>query len=412
MSPTKQERAVLQELGKRVAEIAALPAQQETIALWKANNDLHPVRPMVTIDQVCWNEMDVDGELTLQTTDPFCQELEGQLRRTLYAWKHMRVDMVVEPVIDVYKVINSTGFGVSAEEDILKLDPTNAVVSHHYHDRLKTEEDLARMHAPELSLDVVATAKREQMAHELLDGAIGVRMQGMFPMFAPWDALSTWRGVEAINWDLADRPDFMHRTIGKLTDYYMIMLDQMEAKALLGWGQPLIHCTGAWTDQLPAPGANPAKPRAKDIWTCGMAQMFSTVSPAMQKEYDLDYAERWYQRFGMVYYGCCEPLDRKIDIIRKIPHVRKVSMSPWVDVNRGAEKLAPDLVFSRKPNPALLAWDHWNPGNVEEHLRETREACKRYGCALEYILKDISTVRYQPQRLWEWADIAMRVAKS
>ena len=26
-------------------------------------------------------------------------------------------------------------------------------------------------------------------------------------------------------------------------------------------------------------------------------------------------------------------------------------------------------------------------------------------------MKDISTVRYQPQRLWEWATIAMEVAE-
>ncbi len=26
-------------------------------------------------------------------------------------------------------------------------------------------------------------------------------------------------------------------------------------------------------------------------------------------------------------------------------------------------------------------------------------------------MKDISTVRYQPQRLWEWAEIAMEVAE-
>jgi len=43
-------------------------------------------------------------------------------------------------------------------------------------------------------------------------------------------------------------------------------------------------------------------------------------------------------------------------------------------------------------------------------LRETLAACARHGCPAELILKDISTVRYQPQRLWEWADVAMRVA--
>ena len=46
---------------------------------------------------------------------------------------------------------------------------------------------------------------------------------------------------------------------------------------------------------------------------------------------------------------------------------------------------------------------------VAQDLRDTITACDRHGCPLELILKDISTVRYQPQRLWEWADVAMRL---
>jgi hypothetical protein len=143
-----------------------------------------------------------------------------------------------------------------------------------------------------------------------------------------------------------------------------------------------------------------------------MAQIFASVSPAMHQEFELDYAVRWYSRFGLVYYGCCEPLHDKIDIVRRIPHLRKISMSPWTDVEVGAERIGRDVVFSRKPSPALLAGDTWNPAAVERDLRNTLESCRRYGCPLEFILKDISTVRYQPQRLWEWADIAMRVVRS
>ena len=33
------------------------------------------------------------------------------------------------------------------------------------------------------------------------------------------------------------------------------------------------------------------------------------------------------------------------------------------------------------------------------------------GCHVELIMKDISTVRYHPKRLWEWAAIAMEVAE-
>ena len=85
-------------------------------------------------------------------------------------------------------------------------------------------------------------------------------------------------------------------------------------------------------------------------------------------------------------------------------------MSPWVDEEKGAQGIGKDFVFSRKPNPAFLAMDTWEPETVEQDLRETRDICKKYGCPLEFILKDVSTVRYQPQRLWEWAKIASRVA--
>ncbi len=94
MSSSVQDHAILRELAKQVAEIAALPVQQETIALWKALNALKPVRPMVAIDQVCWNEMNVDDELTCRCEDGFCRGLEWRLRATLYSWRHMRADNV------------------------------------------------------------------------------------------------------------------------------------------------------------------------------------------------------------------------------------------------------------------------------------------------------------------------------
>ena len=44
---------------------------------------------------------------------------------------------------------------------------------------------------------------------------------------------------------------------------------------------------------------------------------------------------------------------------------------------------------------------------VREHLQASVDICARHGCPLELILKDISTVNYEPQRLWRWAEIAM-----
>ncbi len=85
-------------------------------------------------------------------------------------------------------------------------------------------------------------------------------------------------------------------------------------------------------------------------------------------------------------------------------------MSPWVNQERGAAEIGSHFVYSRKPSPALLAWDTFDPENIREDLMSTRQVCDKHGCPLEFILKDISTVRYEPQRLFKWAEVAMQVA--
>jgi hypothetical protein len=403
---------IVRELGKRVAEIASLPVQEEKRRLWRALNGLKPERPMVMIDQLPWHEMDVDGELVIRCEDDFCRSLERYFRRTLYLWKYMPADMVIESYVEVNKVIHGLDFGMKVEEHTLSTDPMNSVVSHKFEDQLRTEEDLEKIKMPKVYYDKEATMKKLEMAHELLDGVIDVRLQGCLPNNSSWDQISMWKGVENILYDLIDRPNFIHKLMIRLTDAYLTMLDQLEEQGLLGYGQTTIHCTGAYTDELPAPGFNPEKPRAKDLWTYGLAQVFATVSPEIHEEFELNYCNKWFERFGLVYYGCCDPLENKMHIVREIPNLRKVSMSPWVNIEKGAEEIGKKFVFSRKPSPAFLAGTQWDPEVVEKDLVETRDICLKYGCPVEFILKDVSTVRYQPQRLWEWAKIAARICEA
>jgi len=408
--PTKQDIAIIRELARQKAEIAALPVQEEKRALWRKLNGLKPDRPMVAIDQVCWNEMNVNDELTLRCADPELRGYEDRLRRELFQWRHFPGDMVVDPYIHVSKAIHNTGFGVRVQERVAVTDPTSGVVGHKYTNQFETEEDLQKIQIPRLTHDKAATARRLEFAHDLFDGIIDVRLWGMDAYLSLWDPISTWMSVESALLAIVDRPDYVHRLVGRMTDGYMAMFDQAEAEGLLCGPQNWVHCTGAFTDELPAPGYNPEKPRTKDMWAMGLAQMFSTVSPKIFKEFEVDYVSRLCARFGLVYYGCCDPLDGKMNEVRMIPNVRKVSMSPWVNEERGAAEIAGDYVYSRKPSPAFLAHDSFDAEAVRSDLQKTREICKRYGCPLEYILKDISTVRYQPQRLFKWSEVAMEVA--
>jgi hypothetical protein len=410
MGNLEKDRTMLRSLAGRVAEIAALPVQEEKKRLWRCLNGLSPERPMVTIDQVCWNEINVEDKLTLVCEDPECRYYEEQFRRILYQWEYFPVDMVVEPFVKVPKAVVNASFGVSRVEHTLAIEGREAVVSHQFENQFKSMEDLEKIQVPRISHDEQETRRQMEKAAWLFDGVLPLREEGFAPYLSIWDPIAGWMSVEGALYGLIDQDEMMHEMAKRISSGYMTMLDQLEDQGLLCHSQALIHCTGAFTGDLPAPGFNPEKPRTKDIWMYGMAQMFATVSPAMFEEYEIDYMMPIFERFGLVYYGCCDPLDGKMNEVRKIPHLRKISMSPWANQERGAEEIGKDYVFSCKPNPAHLAMTRFDEDLVRKDLLEVRELCRTNGCPLELILKDLSTLAGEPARLWKWAEIAMEVA--
>mgnify|MGYP005836655177 CR=1 FL=1 len=410
--PSRKDRDIIRRLAAETAEIAALPVQEEKRRLWRQLNGLRPERPMVAIDQVCWNEMNVNDELTLVCEDAECRTYERWLRQQLYQWRHFPVDMVVEPFVRVPKAIGNTGFGITVKEQVAVTDPTSAVVGHAFENQFVTDADLDKIRTPIVTHDAAETARRLDVAHELFAGTLEIFEQGCDPYLSVWDPISTWMSVEDALYAIVDRPEYMLELGRRMVNGYLSMLDQLEEQGLLCHHQSLIHCTGAYTDELPAPGFDPARPRTKDIWMFGLAQMLSTVSPAMFEKFEIDLCMPIFERFGLVYYGCCDPLDKKIAQVRKIPNVRKISMSPWVDEELGASEIGRDYVYSRKPNPAFLAWPSFDEKAAREHIVATVQTCARHGCPLELIFKDISTVAYEPQRLWRWAEITMEVVEA
>ena len=412
MKGNEKDREILRDLASRIAEIAALPVQEEKRRLWRKLNGLKPERPMVTIDQVNWGEINLDGKFDLRCENAECRSYEQGFRRIIYQWENFPVDMVVEPFIKVHKSVYNSYFGVTHIEHTLAAFENSDVSSRKFENQFKSIDDvMTKIKMPVVSHDAAETKRRMEVGSWLFDGVMPVREEGLDPYISIWDPIATWMSVGGALEGIVEDPDMMHAMAKRLADGYMIMLDQLEDQGLLCHSQALIHCTGAFTDDLPAPGFNPAKPRAKDIWMFGLAQMLTTVSPAMFDEYEIHYMMPIFERFGLVYYGCCDPLDHKMNQVRKIPNLRKVSMSPWAKKEKGAEEIGKDYVFSFKPNPAFIAYDSFDEELVRKDLRETKEICKRYGCPLEIIFKDISTVYKEPHRLNRWADIAMKVAE-
>jgi hypothetical protein len=402
----REDRSIVRELAQRYAQIATLPVQEEKMRLWRGLNGLKPERPMVMIDQICWSEID-DSRLALHCEGAEYREYERFFRRVLYQWEHFPVDMVVEPVIRVPMAVQNSGFGIDVVETTLRSFEDCEIASHRYTNLFRGIDDVGRLHSPDITHDMAETRRRFSFAESLFGDILDLSEEGYDPYLSIWDPISTWMGAEGVLYAAADQPELLHALAKKVADCYLSMLDQLEAQGLLCHNQSLIHCTGAYTDELPAPGFDPKRPRTKDLWMAGLAQVFAAVSPAMFDALEIAYSMPLFERFGLVYYGCCDPLHQKMAETKRIPNVRKISVSPWADQRKCAEEIGEDFVFSRKPNPALLAMDSFDGDLVTAEFKDTLRVCKQCNCPVEFILKDISTIRQAPERLARWADIAM-----
>jgi hypothetical protein len=410
---TGKDKEILRELAKKKAEIASLPVHKEKIDLWKKLNSLKSDRPMVWINEIPWHEMGFEGELALQTTSDFSRHLEMRLRKTIYQWEHMRADMTVEPTLPCYIDHENTWFGIEELVEVARTDEKSEIYSRDFVPQIRSEGDIEKIKMPRVTVNEEATEQKFQAMKDIFDGLLKVEKRGVPGFwFAPWDELIRWWDVQDGLADLILRPQLVHGAMDRLTKAYLTMLDQFEDQNLLA----LNNCNYrngsgglGYTDELPQKDYDPQHVRARNLWGNGTAQIFSDVSPEMHIEFALNYEIQWMKRFGLNYYGCCEPLHRKIEILERIPNLRKVSMSPWVDLESGASSLGRSYVFSYKPSPAIFIKDTWDPESVRVKLRDDLKKIKK--CNVEIIMKDISTVKYQPQRLWEWAKIAIEIVE-
>ena len=403
-----QDRDILRKLAGAVAEAAALPCQKETAQLYRDVNGLKLVRPPVLLDELPWNQLEASGELDLACQDPLAREAEQWLRRTLYRWRHCRGDLLLLPYYPLHRCIHIGDMGVQVVEDTLEADKGNNIISHHYSDQLSDFASLAKLHVPSVRVDDALTQRQAEQLGAAFGDLLPVRLVGLdyAGNHTPLDDLSRWRGVEPILTDLIDHPELLHAFMQRYLDIKLELLAKLESMGLVDACGATIHCTPGLAPELPEEQRGGGYTR-KDIWGRCTAQIFAVVSPAMHDEFEMEYACRFFEGFGLTYYGCCEPLDRKIDIVRKMPNLRKISITPWADPDRAADQIGRDYVFSAKPNPAFLAESSLNEPAVRAEIGRILSACRRNHTSVELTLKDISSVGHHPENLDRWAQIAM-----
>lgn len=409
MYPIKADREVLRGLAERVAQIAALPIQQERAELVKAVNELRPIRPLVlAFPEGGWYELLPEAELLC--SDPFTREWEMDLRKRLFVHEEIGSDNPIMPNFNVMPAYVFGDYGVKVKWD----RPDSPGGSSTWEPPIKTADDVKKLHKKTVSVDHELTSRRVGWAKEMFGDLLNVRVRGTpyWTMGLTQDLIFL-RGLDQIMMDVYDNPQLLHDMMAFLRDARMAELDTLEREGQLYLNNEPEDYAGSgglgYTSELPQKDFA-GKVRTQDLWALAESQEFVGIGPEQFNEFALQYHAPVINRFGLACYGCCEPLHAKLDMVKKaIPRLRRVSVSPWYDIHKAAEGLQDKYVYSWKANPALICSPNPDWSLTEKATREMLQATR--GCCVEMIMKDTHTFHHDKTRIRRWAQIALKLAK-
>jgi len=402
----KKDIQILRDLAKKYAEVAAKPIQDARRNLWNDHNSLQRTTPPVMVDFGMHNVWcrEVFGDHAMQCQDPFYREYERIIRMFLL---HDEVgdDFIVEPWITQRAIkagIRDALWGVTTghissgvEGGAWKFDPP-----------IKEWSDVAKLKAQPHQVDEPATAAATQRIQDAIGDIVPIHVDRTPYMVSFAADISTGitflRGLEQLMCDMYESPDELHKLLAFMRDGILAAQETAEKAGHLNLtthrNQQMPYCK-----ELEWPRANSGARMRKQLWTFCAAQEFTLISPEMHEEFMLNYQLPILEKWGLVAYGCCEDLTKKIDMLRRIPNLRAISVTPTADVWKCAEQIGRDYVMSWRPNPTDMVCTSFDEARIRRIIADGLKAT-RNGYA-HILLKDVETVQGDVGRLARWVDI-------
>ena len=413
MLVTARERRILRDAARQVAEVSALPAQAEKAELWRACNDLEPRRPMVFADpQNGWRELD-EAWLRLECEDQTLRQFEFALRRKLVRHEHIHDDFPILCSFPVPLLVTGDGYDdYGLHLGVTRSDQTNG--AYHIEPAIQCAQDVNRLHFRPITIDHAATDRIVDLASDLFGDIVTVRKEGKIGWrYGLTRVLVHMRGLEQMLYNMYDNPSILHTLMAFLRDDYLREIELYEESQSISLNNGPDHVNGTGglspTRDLPGPSFE-GVPRAAHCLCWAESQETGVVGPHQFEEFVLQYQLPLLERFGLVAYGCCEPLDGKLDLlIQNVPNLRWISVSPWANRELAAEKIGNQYVLVYKPNPAYICTPSPNWEAAESEIRDMLRIGT--GCAIHIVMKDTSTFCREPERITRWTQMASLVAQ-
>lgn len=414
MPDNRRDVQVLRDLAKQYMELASQPIQEERRRLWKAHFSLKKTRTPVLATYGMWNVWcrEVFGDHAMRCEDPFYREHERFLRMQIF---HDSIgdDFILEPWI-TQVATHKTRRGIYGEAwgaEPQRIQPSIEGGSWKGKAFIQDWEDVKKLVPPHHQIDEADTARNVQRLRDAVGDIIEVNVDRSPILSGFAGDLSTTiaqlRGLDQLMLDMYEAPDKVHALLAFLRDG--VLANQQEAEDAGDYSlTSQSNQAMTYAEELESPRANSGPRKRKDLWGFCAAQEYTLISPKFHDEFLFQYQMPIMEHFGLVHYGCCEDLTKKIGMLRQLKNLRSIAVTPRANVWESAEAIGRDYVISWRPNPADMVCTSWDEGRIRSILRDGLRACKD-GIAHVH-LKDIETVQGETDRLARWTRIVRELA--
>ena len=406
-----EDIGVLRGLAERKMRITDLELNRERRELWYRHNGLEKTRPMVLAEiQGCYAELYRAGHIELRCRNPLAKSIELALRKEQYEFSVLEDDHVIEPWVNFNWIVRTTNHVEDSETHVYVAETDADLGARRWDPPIRDiAKDFGKLRRRTFSVDRAGTALVKDAIERAVGDIVPVRIRGSFW----WTLGMTWTlidlvGLENMMFLMYDDPEGLHRMMQFLYDDFTGYAEWLEREGLLTLNNENDYIGSGgmgYTRELPdGSRATGDSVRRQDLWALVESQETVGVGPELFEEFVFPYQKRIAEQYGFCYYGCCEPVNSRWHILKRIPNLRSVSVSPWADEEIMAEELAGDYVYSRKPKPTMISTKDFDEELIRADIRHTLDVAG--GCNIEFLMKDVHTLNGEPERLARWVRIA------
>ena len=405
------EKEYIRELAKKQLEYAHLPIMAERQRLWILHNRLQGERPMVVMEEGSFVQHILPP---MRCKHPLAAGMEHHLSQNIATHETIDDDKIVPGFFPVNYAIGTDFLG-------LKQQKTRADTGQGFHiDPLfeTLEEGLPLLAPSHYIYHKERTENYEKAAADVLGDILPVVRKNAFNhwFFIPTIHIVNMMGMENMYLAIMTEPDKFHILMRKVTDDLIRSLRWQEEHnfLVLNNGNDYMGSGSyCFSDELPGPDYS-GKVLSRHTWGHINSQESIGISPKQFVEFIYPYYEELAREFGLVYYGCCEPVHTLWDkCLHQLPNLRKISISAWCDEEMMGERLcASRVIYSRKPSPNFIGIKpEFDEDAFTDHITKTAAAVKGK-CKAEFIFRDIYDLRGNTAKTRRAVEITRSIAQS